>query len=101
MYQNSLLSHKYLNGKRLSPALVSSSIYDDKAEVKWFKRTCRKGVTFEELGDIGEERFHALDALLCQALIKNLPLTFTSEFGATKMNHGKMTPRSPVCRPHG
>ena len=52
---------------------MASSVYDDKAEVKWFKRASRKGVTFEELGDVGEERFHALDALLWQALIKNLP----------------------------
>ena len=44
-------------------ALVASSVYDDKKEVKWFKRASQEGVTFEELGNVGEERFHALDAL--------------------------------------
>ena len=26
--------------------------------------------TFEELANVGEERYHALDSLLCQALLK-------------------------------
>ena len=60
--------------KAVARALVASSIYDDKAEVKWFKRASRKGVTFDDLRNVGEERFQALDSLLCQALIKNLPL---------------------------
>ena len=60
--------------KAVARGLVASSIYDDKAEVKWFKRASRKGVTFDELRDVGGERFQALDSLLCQALIKNLPL---------------------------
>ena len=60
-------------GKAVARALVASSIYDDKAEVKWFKRASRKTVTFEDLGEVGEERFHALDAILCQALLKNIP----------------------------
>ena len=59
--------------KAVARALVASSVYDDKAEVKWFKRASLRGVSFEELGNVGDERFHALDALLCQALIKNLP----------------------------
>ena len=49
--------------KAVARALVAAPIYDDKAEVKWFKRTSRKGVTFADLADIGEERYHALDAL--------------------------------------
>ena len=87
--------------KAVARALVAPSVYDDKAEVKWFKRTSRKGVTFEDLGDVGEERFHALDALLCQALIKNLSMTSTSEFGARRMRRGRMTPQSPACRWRG
>ena len=59
--------------KAVARVLVASSIYDDKAEVKWFKRASKKGVSFEDLGDVGEERYQALDSLLCQALIKNLP----------------------------
>ena len=59
--------------KAVVRALVASSNYEDKAEVKWFKRCSRKGAKFDDLADVGEERFHALDALLCQALMKNLP----------------------------
>ena len=59
--------------KAVVRALVASSNYEDKAEVRWFKRCSRKGAQFEDLSDVGEERFHALDALLCQALMKNLP----------------------------
>ena len=59
--------------KAVARALVASSNYEDTSEVKWFKRCSRKGVTFEELSDVGEERFRAIDALLCQALIKGMP----------------------------
>ena len=54
-------------------ALVAASIYDDKAEVKWFKRASKKDATYEDMGDIGEARFEPLDSLLCQALMKTLP----------------------------
>ena len=59
--------------RTVARALVASSVYDDKAEVAWFKRASEKGVTFEDLADVGEERYKALDQLLCQALMKKLP----------------------------
>ncbi len=37
------------------------------------KEPAQKGITFEELQDSGPGRFHALDALLAQALIRSLP----------------------------
>ena len=55
-------------GQAVARALVAASLYNDKAEVPWFKRASQKNATFEELAVVGEERFHALDALLCQAL---------------------------------
>ena len=59
--------------RTVARALVAASVYDDKAEVAWFKRASETGVTFEDLADVGEERFMALDQLLCQALMKKLP----------------------------
>eukprot|EP00974_Lingulodinium_polyedra_P008789 839462-Lingulodinium_polyedra.AAC.1 len=35
-------------------SLVAASIYDDKAEVRWFKRASEKGATFESLADVGD-----------------------------------------------
>ena len=43
----------------------------DRKEVQWLNET--EGKTFEQLSDSGEERFHHLDALLAEALMKVLP----------------------------
>ena len=59
--------------KSVGRALVAASVHDDKAEIAWFKRASEKGVTFDDLADVGEERFKALDQLLCQGLMKKLP----------------------------
>ncbi len=47
--------------------LVSSSVYDDKAEVLWISECETKG--FEELEKHGEDRFGALDCLMAPALV--------------------------------
>jgi hypothetical protein len=48
--------------------LVSSSVYDDKAEVLWISECETKG--FEELEKHGEDRFGALDCLMAPALVE-------------------------------
>jgi hypothetical protein len=43
----------------------------DRKEAQWLNET--EGKTFEQLSDSGEERYHHLDALLAEALVKVLP----------------------------
>ena len=61
-------------GQAIARALVAASPYEDRAEVAWFKRASQKGATFEDLADVGESRFHQLDAMLCQKLIRTFPV---------------------------
>ena len=60
-------------GHAIGRELVAAPSYNDKADVTWFKRASAKGVTFEQLADIGESRFMPLDALLCTGLMRTLP----------------------------
>ena len=57
----------------LARNLVAASVVSpmDRKEVQWLNET--EGKTFEQLSDSGEERFHHLDALLAEALMKVPP----------------------------
>eukprot|EP00974_Lingulodinium_polyedra_P112825 10919799-Lingulodinium_polyedra.AAC.1 len=41
-------------GQAVARSLVAASIYDDKAEVRWFKRASEKAALFESLADVGD-----------------------------------------------
>eukprot|EP00974_Lingulodinium_polyedra_P005806 550529-Lingulodinium_polyedra.AAC.1 len=41
-------------GQAVARALVAVSIYDDKAEVRWFERASEKEATFDSLADVGD-----------------------------------------------
>ena len=61
----------------------------DRKEVQWLNET--EGKMFEQLSDSGEERYHHLDALLAEALVKVLPKGLTmraqqKEVAALKSN---------------
>ena len=57
----------------LARNLVAASVVSpmDRKEVQWLNET--EGKTFDQLSESGEERFHHLDALLAEALMKVLP----------------------------
>jgi hypothetical protein len=66
-----------------------------KKEARWFNETESK--TFEQLSDFGEERFHHLDALVAESLMKILPKALSmkvqqKEIAALK-NHSCITGR--------
>ena len=47
--------------------------------MRWFKRASQRDATFEDLAVVGDERYQALDALLCQSLITDLPYDITQK----------------------
>ena len=55
----------------------------DREEVRWFNET--EGKTFEQLSDSGDERFHHLDALLAESLVKILPQRAIGESAAERI----------------
>ena len=52
-------------------ALVAASVYNDRAEIAWFNEIDTK--SFDELADLGGERFARPDAMMAKATFATLP----------------------------